>query len=138
MATLHLDGTSRALPLQTGRSLLDVIMDAAHPIATSCGGQAACGLCRLEVLEGMDHLRPVAPREVEHLGNLLVQRGWRLACQARLVVDGDVRVRVPPVVDIAQRKQARWTEQMRQRQRERAATVAARGGSSRSRGGRRS
>jgi ferredoxin len=136
MATLHLDGTARALPLALGRSLLDVIMDAAHPIATACGGQAACGLCRVEVLAGMDFLRPVGPREVEHLGNLRIQRGWRLACQARLVVDGDVRVRVPEVVDTAQRKQARWTEQLRQRQRERAAAPA-RGPGGRSRGGRR-
>ncbi|MFH1812237.1 MAG: 2Fe-2S iron-sulfur cluster-binding protein [Pseudomonadota bacterium] len=137
MSTLYLDGTEHRIELALGHSLLDAIMSAPHPIATACGGLAACGLCRLEVLEGMHNLREVGPREVEHLGNLLVERGWRLACQSRLIHDGDVRVRVPPVVDIAARKQAKLTEQLRQRHREKAAAAASRNSRGSGQGGRR-
>ncbi len=121
MATLHIEGVAQTLEIKPGQSLLDVIVESAVPIATSCGGVAACGLCRLTVLEGMELLRALAPREEEHLGNLLVERGMRLACQARLVSEGELRVKIPAVDDIARRKQEKMTRMVREQRAQRRA-----------------
>ncbi len=76
--------------------LLAVLQRAEVPIRTSCGGVATCGLCRLTVVEGGEHLTPLREVEVHHLGNVAPILGLRLACQARFAEPGVVRVEVPP------------------------------------------
>jgi len=119
MAMVHVLSTNRDLTIELGRSLLDVLLDNHEPIATSCGGIAACGMCRLRVVSGNEALVPVNHKETMQLGNLLVQQGWRLACQSRLVAEGRIEIDVPPPIDTAERKQAKWTRMQRERQSER-------------------
>ncbi|MBN2360990.1 MAG: (2Fe-2S)-binding protein [Deltaproteobacteria bacterium] len=121
MASVRVLPTGRELTCEPGRSLLDVLLDHREPIATSCGGVAACGMCRLRVDSGAAALNAVDPRETQLIGNLLVQQGWRLACQARLTADASIAIEVPPPIDSAGRKQAKWTRMQRQRQSERRA-----------------
>jgi ferredoxin, 2Fe-2S len=65
---------------------------------TTCWGQAECGVCAMEVLEGVELLSPVGPAEASRL-RALPRRGGghRLACQARVVGPGTVTVRKPGV-----------------------------------------
>ena len=63
-------------------------------IPTSCVGNASCGLCRVKVVSGEEHLTPFNAAERRHLGNVYFLTKIRLACQAR-VLDGDVVVEVP-------------------------------------------
>jgi 2Fe-2S ferredoxin len=58
-----------------------------------CGGQCACGTCRVEILEGAQNLSAQDGMEQMVLGSTHVAAGNRLACQARLL--GPVRVRIP-------------------------------------------
>jgi 2Fe-2S ferredoxin len=118
MATVHVLSTGRELTSELGRSLLEVLLDNQEPIATSCGGIAACGMCRLRVASGGEALAPVNYKETMQLGNLLVQQGWRLACQSKLLVEARIEIEVPPPIDTAERKQAKWTRMQRERQRE--------------------
>src|SRR5712672_1224969 len=57
-----------------------------------CGGQAACGVCVLEVLQGMENASPIGRDEAVRLA--FIRRadkpGARLACQLR--VSGPMRV----------------------------------------------
>ena len=94
-------------------SLLEALQRAGHPIATSCGGVATCGLCRLTVARGGELLSPIGPSEITHLGTIARVVGLRLACQARCAEDGDVLVEVPEPEDVAARK-ARKAERLRQ------------------------
>ncbi len=103
MPRIHVVGTDRVLEAPVGTSLLKVFQDARHPISTSCGGVATCALCRVTVTVGREHLSPIVPLEITHLGSVARILGLRLACQARLT-GGDVTVDVPPVEDVAARK----------------------------------
>lgn len=124
MAKVRVSGSDRALEGADGADLLHVLQGAKFPISTSCGGRASCGLCRLTVVAGHEHLTPLKPEEITHLGNVAKVIGARLACQAQLCGTGDVEVVVPSVEDVEARKRQK-SERLR---RERAAHKAAMGG----------
>ena len=85
---------NKTLPAQKGKSLLNAILKAKHPIATSCGGQGSCHLCRLTILESDIALPPANDTEMKALGNVCIQAGMRLACQ--VMVNAPLVVDVPP------------------------------------------
>jgi ferredoxin len=64
------------------------------PIPTACVGKATCGLCRVKIVSGAEHLTPLDRDEVKHLGNTYFITKLRLSCRA-LVSGGDVSVRIP-------------------------------------------
>jgi ferredoxin len=76
-----------------GSALVDLVDDHNGPIPFSCRS-AACGTCRIHVLEGAEQLAPAAQDEIElldvydHVPPLI-----RLTCQAKLG-PGATRVRV--------------------------------------------
>lgn len=113
MTRVHVAGVAEPLKAAAGASLLQVLQAAKLPIATSCGGVATCALCRVTVLSGREHLSPLRDEELVHLGSIAKLVGLRLACQARCSGDGEVRVEVPEVEDVAARK-ARKAERLRQ------------------------
>jgi ferredoxin len=77
-----------------GESVFEVARRHGVPIATACVGKATCGLCRVKVLAGEEHLSPFNAGERKHLGNVYFITKERLSCQAR-VSGGDVVVEVP-------------------------------------------
>lgn len=94
-----LTGTSRAEWELTGekdKSLLDVALEAGIHVEHACGGVCACSTCHVYVEDGMDSLTEAEEDEddrVEEAPGL--QRNSRLACQARIIGDGPITVRVP-------------------------------------------
>lgn len=132
MSTLRVFGRAQAFDFPAGTSVLDIVMDQGVPISTSCGGVAACGLCRVTVHDGAQLLSAPNEKERGHLGDAGIGTGLRLACQSRVVGEGEVEIEVPIPEDVAARKQRKFTEQMRQRRSEQ----RQRGGSSSSQGAR--
>src|ERR1700679_3602122 len=61
-------------------------------IDTACVGKGTCGLCRVRVLAGAEHLSPYTDEERKHLGNVYHITKVRLSCRARAT--GDVTVEV--------------------------------------------
>jgi 2Fe-2S ferredoxin len=104
MARIRIIDRQDPIDIPQGCSLLVGLQKASHPISTSCGGQAICGLCRITVLEGKHLLSPVNAEEVKHLGNVAKVVNIRLACQAIVLEEGDATIDVPPVVDVAAKK----------------------------------
>ena len=86
--------TIRFLPYDTkirvesGERLLRAAMEAGVHINASCGGEGVCGKCRVIVESG-----EVEDGFSDRLSPEDVQKGYRLACRAR--VRGDVDIRVP-------------------------------------------
>jgi adenylate cyclase len=74
-----------------GESLLDAARRAGVPLASACGGEAACTTCRLLVVEGSAGLAPPPPDEAALLAPLESKGAIRLACRAR--AEGPVVVR---------------------------------------------
>lgn len=64
-------------------------------ISTACAGKGTCGLCRVKIAGGEEHLGPVSPIEKRHLGNTYYLTKLRLSCQ--LEPTGDVAIELPSV-----------------------------------------
>jgi uncharacterized 2Fe-2S/4Fe-4S cluster protein (DUF4445 family) len=79
---------------EVGETLFEVARRLGVPVATACVGNATCGLCRLKVLAGEEHLSPFNDAERKHLGNVNFITHQRLSCQAQ-VLSGTVEVEVP-------------------------------------------
>ena len=86
------DGPS--VTFNDGESIFDVGRRAGVRIPTSCVGKASCGLCRVKIISGEEHLTPLNSNERRHLGNVYFITKVRLACQTR-VSGGDVTVEIP-------------------------------------------
>jgi ferredoxin len=94
MPTITFEPLHVRFDCEPGESIFDVGRRHGVPITTACVGRATCGLCRVKVLAGEEHLSPFGPPERKHLGNVYFITKERLSCQAR-VLDGDVVVAVP-------------------------------------------
>lgn len=94
-----LTGTDQAewlVPARRGDSILGAALDAGIQIEHTCGGACACSTCHVYVLEGADLLSEPQDKELDRLDLAPgVRPESRLACQARLMKSGLLRVRVP-------------------------------------------
>ncbi len=75
---------------RAGESLMSVAQRAGIELEGACGGKGTCGKCRCVLVEGA--LSPPTREELDRLSPDEIARNARLACQAR--VEGDVQVRV--------------------------------------------
>ena len=68
----------------------------------ACGGQADCGTCRVQVLEGIENLTPytVDERELREEFPDYFAPNERLACQCRPTGDVTIAVPNPPPPDL--------------------------------------
>lgn len=74
-----------------GTTLADAALKAGIELNIPCGGQGRCGRCAVVVETGTDSIRR---RSTLRLSAADVEVGYALACQT--VVEGDVRITVPP------------------------------------------
>ncbi len=80
----------KAKSIVKGATLLAAANRSGVPIGQSCGGEGACGWCKVKVVEGAANLVEPSPRE----RRLMVEKGFRpeerAACQAK--IRGDVSI----------------------------------------------
>lgn len=81
----------KAAEFPAGKTLLSCALEMGVRISHVCGGDGACGTCRIEVIEGWDELTPPTPDETYKE----LEQPHRLSCQAKLI--GDVMVKVAPI-----------------------------------------
>jgi ferredoxin len=74
-----------------GETIFMVAWREGKPLTTACGGKATCGLCRVKVISGEEHLSKITQPEKMHLGNVYFITKQRLGCQTK-VTGGDVIV----------------------------------------------
>ncbi len=97
VAKLRIEGSAAIIDAHEGESLLTTLQAHEVPIATSCGGVATCGTCRILVTRGAENLTPIRPQELVHLGNVAKITGQRLACQSKVCGTGEIVIDIPPV-----------------------------------------
>jgi 2Fe-2S ferredoxin len=74
-------------------SLLEVALDNDVSIDHNCGGNCACTTCAVIIEAGADLLTPMGSEERERLTELRrLDPHLRLACQSRILRDGDIRL----------------------------------------------
>lgn len=91
--TIQGDGDPIAVDVPAGTSLFDAGARATAGIDTACVGKGTCGLCRVKILAGAEHLTPYTDEERRHLGNVYHLTRVRLACRS-LLTGGDVSIQV--------------------------------------------
>jgi ferredoxin, 2Fe-2S len=85
--------------VRPGESFIQAAWRAGYQWPTTCWGQAECGACAMEVLDGSERLSATEPLEAARL-RALPRRGGttrRLACQAQIALAGTVTVHKPGV-----------------------------------------
>lgn len=90
MPKVTIDGT--VIECAEGTTLFEAGARLAAGIETACVGKGTCGLCRVKVIAGAEHLSPYTDEEKKHLGNVYHITKVRLSCRTR--VSGDVTVEV--------------------------------------------
>jgi uncharacterized 2Fe-2S/4Fe-4S cluster protein (DUF4445 family) len=88
MPTVTFLPARQSVQVESGAGLLEAAARAGVAISAPCGGEGACGECRVRVERGAVELLAHGCLGAEELGE-----GWALACGSR--VTGDVTIRVP-------------------------------------------
>jgi 2Fe-2S ferredoxin len=85
--------------VRPAESVIQAAWRAGFQWPTTCWGQAECGVCAMEILEGAEFLVPADKVEAARLRSLPRRDGGnrRLACQTRLPGGGNLTVRKPGV-----------------------------------------
>ena len=93
MPTVTFEPLGISVVASDGESVFAAAQRTGVPIPTACVGRASCGLCRVKIVSGEQHLSAMSADEKKHLGNTYFITRLRLSCQAR--VSGDVTVELP-------------------------------------------
>lgn len=93
VVTILRDGdTPLVVELAPGATLFEAGAKAQAGIETACVGKGTCGLCRIRIRAGAEHLNPYTDEETKHLGNVYHLTRVRLSCRTR--PSGDVTLEV--------------------------------------------
>ncbi len=87
MAQLHYH--DHHIDIEPGQDVLGALLEEGANIGYICMA-GSCGTCLVTVEAGAEHLQPTTPMETSH--GCSDSNGKRLACQAIMIGDGDVRV----------------------------------------------
>jgi adenylate cyclase len=87
----------RTVSVTPGFSVLEASRSAGVPHVSICGGRGRCSTCRVQILQGVEHLAPPGERERMTLASIGAPKDVRLACQLR----PDHDLTVLPLVDAA-------------------------------------
>jgi ferredoxin len=82
-----------SIDVSDGVNIREASLQAGLQIPSTCGGVGSCGLCKVKITSGAEHLGPMTPLETGKLGNVFFITKERLSCQT--VVHGDVSCAVP-------------------------------------------
>ncbi len=85
------DGSEASCTAAPGSTILATSGKLRRPLASGCA-DSTCGTCRVEVLDGAEHLSPQDGRERATLRENGLPGAYRLACRAEIVT-GNVKVR---------------------------------------------
>ena len=81
----------KAAEFPAGRTILSCALEMDIRISHVCGGDGACGTCRVEVVDGWPNLTAPTPDETYKE----LEAPYRLGCQAKLA--GDVILKVAKI-----------------------------------------
>ncbi len=96
---IHYGNDSFSLNVNRGMNLLTILKGSDVPPDTPCGGKGKCGKCIVYCFP-KNAFSALTAFETEQLSNEKIKRGARLACQTRIVNDGEVYVTQQKQVDI--------------------------------------
>jgi len=95
MALLIIEPYSVKVEVKSNSTILHALLLAGIKIQSICGGFGACGKDRIVVTKGLKYLNPPTKCERKWLSEEELSKGYRLACQAKVIADGVVSIFIP-------------------------------------------
>ena len=86
------DAAPIVVEIPPGATLFEAGAKVAAGIETACVGKGTCGLCRVRIKAGAEHLNPYTDEETKHLGNVYHITKVRLSCRCKPT--GDVTLEI--------------------------------------------
>jgi uncharacterized 2Fe-2S/4Fe-4S cluster protein (DUF4445 family) len=93
VARIEIDG--KDITAKIGSNLLENVLSSQVYVSSICGGRGACGKCRVIVKRGREYLSPLSDIERIYLNPQEIEKGYRLACRAKITGSGKVLIEVP-------------------------------------------
>ncbi len=90
---VDINNGDKVLSAESGSTLLQTLAANEIYLPSACGGQGACGMCKVQVMEGGGD---ILPTEVGFFSYKQRKDHWRLGCQVK--VKEDMKIKVPESV----------------------------------------
>jgi ferredoxin, 2Fe-2S len=87
MPTIRFVKNIPEITVESGAVLMDVLLRANLPVASSCHGDGICGKCRVRVFAGAENLSQIGPLEELVRDRLKVPAEYRISCQTQVLGD---------------------------------------------------
>jgi 2Fe-2S ferredoxin len=78
------------ITVESGEILMQALLRAGLPVASSCHGDGICARCKILIVEGAENLSQINPAEQILRDRLRIAREVRISCQTRVL--GDITV----------------------------------------------
>ena len=79
-----------AIEVESGDNLMQSLLAADRPVASSCYGRGICSKCRIQVIAGMENLNAESSLEKELKEKNQLKEDMRISCQCS--VNGDILI----------------------------------------------
>lgn len=83
-------GNRESIEVEKSSNLMQALLDAMIPVASSCHGEAVCGKCIIQVSKGAENLTPETDDESFLKDRLNLKKHIRVSCQAKVL--GDIEI----------------------------------------------
>lgn len=90
MPTIRFVKNYPEIAVESGAVLMDVLLQAGLPVASSCHGDGICGKCRIHIISGAENLSKINSVESIVRDRLKIPREYRISCQAQVL--GDITI----------------------------------------------
>ena len=81
---------NKSLVVEQGANLMDELLKAGLPVASSCDGDGVCGKCRIKILKGAENLGKRNEIEIFLMEQNSYSTEFRISCQTQVL--GDIEV----------------------------------------------
>lgn len=87
MPTIRFAKTRKPIVVERGSNLMEALLEAGLPVASSCHGDGVCAKCKIEILEGNENLSQ--PSDLENFLKLKnpMPPHFRISCQTQILGD---------------------------------------------------
>lgn len=90
MALITFLKSGKVVQVPDGTNLMNSLLDAGIPVASSCGGDGICSKCHIKIIKGSENLSKETQEEQELRDINDIPKGERISCQT--LIHGDVTV----------------------------------------------
>lgn len=90
MPKIHFRKPYPPVEVEPSANLMQALLTAGRPVASSCRGDGVCAKCRVEIISGSENLSPENPTELFLRERHDLKKAERISCQT--AVEGDITV----------------------------------------------